>query len=116
MAIVRHSTCRIDFDPEDITGNSIITVYDTDGVTIETMEVRTTHLISAVTKLMTMQVRRNAALVKMIGEMDDEINGAEVHTPVNVTADGRCALVAGTDQLAGTHLMCNFDCDVCRET
>ena len=77
MATVRHHLCRIDFDPADITGNSIITVSDTDGVNIETMEVRTTHLISAVTKLMMVQVRRHTALAEMIGKKDDEINEAK---------------------------------------
>lgn len=77
MATVRHHLCRIDFDPADITGNSIITVSDTDGVNIETMEVRTTHLISAVTKLMMVQTRRHTALAEMIGEMDDEVNASD---------------------------------------
>lgn len=86
MATVRHRLCRIDFDPADITGNSIISVTDNDGVIIETTEVRTTHLISAVTKLMMVQTRRHTALAKMIGEMDDEINDAKtMSTPTQAT-------------------------------
>lgn len=74
MAVVRHHLCRIDFDPADITGSCTIRVSDLDGVEVDTIEVRTTHLISAVTKLMMVQTRRHVALAKMIGEMDDEIN------------------------------------------
>jgi len=80
VASVRHHLCRIDFDPSDITGTSTIRVFDLDGVEIDTVEVRTTHLISAVTKLMMVQVRRHAVLAKMIGEMDDEINGNKEST------------------------------------
>lgn len=78
MATVRHSTCRIDFDPSDVTGKSIITVSDSDGVVIDTIEIKTTHLVAAVAKQTMVQVRRNTALARILGEMDDEISDAKV--------------------------------------
>jgi hypothetical protein len=77
MATVRHSTCRIDFDPADVTGKSVITVTDTDGVVLDTIEIKTTHLVAAVAKQTMVQVRRNTALARLIGKMDDELSGAD---------------------------------------
>ena len=76
MATVRHSTCRIDFDPADVTGKSVVTVTDTDGVVLNTIEIKTTHLVAAVAKQTMVQVRRNVALARLIGEMDDELSSA----------------------------------------
>jgi hypothetical protein len=49
-------------------------VSDTDGVVIDTIEVKTTHLVAAVAKQTMVQVRRNTALARLLGEMDDEIS------------------------------------------
>lgn len=105
MATVRHHLCRIDFDPADITGTATIRVSDLDGVEIDTIDVRTTHLISAVTKLMMVQTRRHTALAKMIGEMDDEINGDTMRkTELLAAADVNAIEHARVCTVIGTHM------------
>jgi hypothetical protein len=96
VATVRHSTCRIDFDPADVTGMATIRVSDSDGVELDTIEIRTTHLVGVVTKLMMVQTRRHVALARMIGEMDDEIS--ETGKPLHQVEAGmlRHAKVCGT--------------------
>lgn len=104
MATVRHSTCRIDFDPSDVTGKSIITVSDNDGVVLDTIEIKTTHLVAAVAKQTMVQVRRNTALARILSEMDDEANGDTMRkTELLAAADVNAMEHARVCTVVGTH-------------
>ena|SRR3982751_1716568 len=96
MATVRHSSCRIDFNPADVTGKATITVSDEDGVPLECVNIKTTHILAAVSKMAMVLVRRDAAIARVIGEMDDEVNGKRSdEAETNALAHARvCGVVA----------------------
>lgn len=113
MATVRHSTARIDFNPADVTSKVTITVSDSDGVPLESIAVKMTHIMAAVSKMSMVMVRRDVAIARIIGEMDDEINvGAQSQVETSEMQHARVCVIVGshtTEQCVAPSLSRSFN-------